>query len=126
VKCIVRDGAQALFVRHTYGRRSEWELPGGTLGRREDPEAAVRREMREELAVELRDLREVGRVEVSSMHKRTLLHCFEAAVAGGAPVRLAEAEIAEACWAPLDAPPQPLGKHAETLLALRRGAGEPD
>ena len=109
MKCIVRDGAQALFVRHTYGRRSEWELP----------------EMREELGVELRDLREVVRVEVAGMHKRTLLHCFEAAVAGGAPVRLAEAEIAEACWAPLDAPPQPLGKHAQTLLARRRGAGEP-
>ena len=126
MKCIVRDGAQALFVRHTYGRRSEWELPGGTLGRREAPEAAVRREMREELGVELRDLREVVRVEVAGMHKRTLLHCFEAAVAGGSPVRLAEAEIAEARWAPLDAPPQPLGEHAETLLALRGGAGAPE
>jgi ADP-ribose pyrophosphatase YjhB (NUDIX family) len=120
VKCIVRDGGQVLFVRHTYGRRADWELPGGSLARREAPEAAVRREVREELGVELRDLREVGRVEVSGQHKRTLLHCFEGAVTGGAPVRLAEAEIAEARWAPLDAPPQPLGEHAATLLALRR------
>ena len=121
VKCIVRDGRHALFVRHTYGRRSDWELPGGSLGRREAPEAAVRREVREELGVELRDLREVVRVEVSGQHKRTLLHCFEGSVAGGAPVRLAAAEIAEARWAPLDAPPRPLGEHAATLLALRRG-----
>jgi 8-oxo-dGTP pyrophosphatase MutT (NUDIX family) len=127
VKCIVRDGSgQALFVRHTYGRRSEWELPGGTHGRREAPEAAVRREMHEELGVELRDLREVVRVEVTSQFKRTVLHCFEGSIAGDAPVRLAEAEIAEARWAPLDAPPEPLGQHAKKLLALRRRGDPPD
>jgi 8-oxo-dGTP pyrophosphatase MutT (NUDIX family) len=126
VKCIVRDGAQVLFVRHTYGRRADWELPGGSLSRREAPEAAVRREVREELGVELRDLREVVRVEVSGQHKRTLLHCFEGSIAGGAPVRLARAEIAEARWAPLDAPPQPLGEQATTLLALHRAESEAD
>jgi len=122
VKCIVRDGADALFVRHTYGNRGEWELPGGSAGRREAPEAAVRREMREELGVELHDVREVGRVEIAGHHKRTLLHCFEASVAGGAPLRLAEAELAEARWAPLAAPPRPLGPDAAALLDLVRDA----
>ena len=123
MKCIVRDGAQALFVRHTYGRRAEWELPGGSLARREAPEAAVRREIREELGVELRGLREVVRVEVAGQHKRTLLHCFEGSIAGATPVRLAQAEIAEARWAPLDAPPRPLGPDAAAVLRLvARGA----
>jgi 8-oxo-dGTP pyrophosphatase MutT (NUDIX family) len=121
VKCIVRNGALVLYVRHTYGRREDWELPGGSLGRREEPEAAVRREMREELGVELAGLREVVRTKISGHHKRTLLHCFEASVAGGVALRPAGAELAEVRWAPLDAPPQPLGRDAATLLALVRG-----
>jgi ADP-ribose pyrophosphatase YjhB (NUDIX family) len=120
VKCIVRDGAgRVLFVRHAYGNRSVWELPGGGLRRREDPEAAVRREMREELGIELAGVRALGEVEITGSHKRTLLHCFGAST-GGAPVRLAAAEIAVARWAPSDAPPQPLGPDAAALLALAR------
>jgi 8-oxo-dGTP pyrophosphatase MutT (NUDIX family) len=115
VKCILRDGDHVLFVRHTYGRRNAWEIPGGGLRRGEAPEAAVRREMREELGIELAELREAGRVEVTGSHKRTLLHCFEARP--GAPrLRLAAAEIAEARWAPAAAPPHPLGPDAATLL----------
>jgi 8-oxo-dGTP pyrophosphatase MutT (NUDIX family) len=119
VKCIVRDAdRRVLFVRHTYGRnRRAWELPGGGLQRREQPEPAVRREMREELGIELLDLREVGQVEVASLHKRTLLHCFEAGT-GGARLRIAEAEIAEARWAPAEAPPRPLGPDAARILGL--------
>jgi ADP-ribose pyrophosphatase YjhB (NUDIX family) len=115
VKCILRDGDRVLFVRHTYGRRNAWEIPGGGLRRGEAPEAAVRREMREELGIELAGLREAGRVEVTGNHKRTLLHCFEAHP--GAPrLRLAAAEIAEARGAPAAAPPQPLGPDAATLV----------
>jgi 8-oxo-dGTP pyrophosphatase MutT (NUDIX family) len=120
VKCILRDeSGRVLFVRHTYGNRAVWELPGGGLRRREDPVAAVRREMREELGIELRDLRAVGEIEVAGSHKRTLLHCFAAAT-GGAPIRLEAAEIAVARWAPIEAPPQPLGPDAAALLALAR------
>jgi ADP-ribose pyrophosphatase YjhB (NUDIX family) len=120
VKCVVRDDAgRVLFVRHAYGNRAVWELPGGGMHRREDPEAAVRREMREELGIELVGVRAVGEVEVAGSHKRTLLHCF-AASTGGAPLRLAAAEIAVARWAPVDAPPQPLGPDAAALLALAR------
>jgi ADP-ribose pyrophosphatase YjhB (NUDIX family) len=118
VKCILRDGERrVLFVRHTYGNRRRWELPGGGLRRGEQPEPAVRREMREELGVELLDLRPVGRVEVAGSRKRTVLHCFEAD-AGGAALRLAEAEIAEARWAPVDGPPRPLGPDTAALLGL--------
>jgi len=115
VKCIVRDGGEVLFVRHTYGNRRAWELPGGSMRRGEEPEAAVRREMAEELGVELVDLRKVDEVEVTGSHKRTLLHCFTAGT-GGAAVRLAAAEIAEARWAAADAPPRPLGPDAAAIL----------
>jgi ADP-ribose pyrophosphatase YjhB (NUDIX family) len=88
VKCIIGDGERVIFVRHTYGNRRTWELPGGGVRRGEPPEATVRREMREELGLELDDL------------------------------RLARAEIAEARWAPVTAPPRPLGPHAAAVLDL--------
>lgn len=117
VKCIVRDGGRVLFVRHTYGDRGAWELPGGSLRRDEAPEAAVRREMREELGIDLANLHEVGRVEVSGGRKNTQLFCFEAELAGAA-VRLDAGEIAEGRWASPDAPPEPLGHDAARLLRL--------
>jgi len=118
VKCVVRDAdGRVVFVRHTYGDRRSWEIPGGNLRRSEDPEVAVRREMREELGIELAGVRAVGEVEVAGSHKRTLLHCFEAGT-GGAPLRLAEAEIAQARWAPAGDPPQPLGPDAARIVGL--------
>jgi ADP-ribose pyrophosphatase YjhB (NUDIX family) len=119
VKCFVRDGDRVLFVRHTYGNRRIWELPGGGLRRGEEPGSAVRREMQEELGleVELEGVREVGAVDVSGDHKRTHLHCFEID-AGGRPLRLSRVELAEARWALPSAPPQPLGADAAKLLRL--------
>ena len=49
------QAGRVLLVRHSYGSR-RWCLPGGGLGRREDPEAGLRREMREELGCELADV----------------------------------------------------------------------
>ena len=122
MKCVVRDGDRVLFVRHTYGDRSAWELPGGGRRSSEPPAVAIRREMREELGIELVDLRELGQVEVAGSHKRTLMDCFEAET-GGAILRLADAELAEARWAPLDAPPRQLGPDAVAVLGLvGRGA----
>ena len=117
VKCIIGDGERVIFVRHTYGNRRTWELPGGGVRRGEPPEATVRREMREELGVELHELRAAGAIEVGGHGKHTLLHCFEARP--DAPrLRLAAAEIAEARWAPVTAPPRPLGPHAAAVLDL--------
>jgi ADP-ribose pyrophosphatase YjhB (NUDIX family) len=120
VKCIVRDErGRVLFVRHTYGDRAVWEVPGGGRRRWEDPEVAVRREMREELGIELVGLKAVGELEILGHHKQTLLHCF-AAFTGGAPIHLAAAEIARAQWAPPGAPPRPLSPDAAALVALAR------
>ena len=51
VKCLLRHDGRVLFIRHTYGDRRVWELPGGGVARGETPAAAVVREAREELGV---------------------------------------------------------------------------
>jgi ADP-ribose pyrophosphatase YjhB (NUDIX family) len=125
VKCVVRDAdGRVVFVRHTYGDRRSWEIPGGNLRRREDPEVAVRREMREELGVELHGLRAIGRVEVTGKSKRTVLHCFEGSVGPGVELRVDPGELAEVRWAPHGGAPRSPCPQATALLELLAGGRE--
>ncbi len=48
----VDEEGRVFLVRHSYGS-GQWALPGGGLGRDEDPLACARREMREELGCAL-------------------------------------------------------------------------
>ncbi len=48
-----------MLVRHTYGRKL-WVFPGGGIKKNEQALAAVQREMKEELGIELKNLKEVG------------------------------------------------------------------
>ncbi|MDR6867938.1 ADP-ribose pyrophosphatase YjhB (NUDIX family) [Microbacterium resistens] len=45
---ITGDDGRVLLARWTEGRRASWTMPGGGLESGEDPEDAVRREVREE------------------------------------------------------------------------------
>ena len=51
-----------LLVRHSYGPGG-WSLPGGGMGKGEEPLAAAAREVREEVRCELEALRVLDRVE---------------------------------------------------------------
>jgi 8-oxo-dGTP pyrophosphatase MutT (NUDIX family) len=116
VKMIVRRGDEALFVRHTYGDREAWEFPGGGIHRAESPVQAATREVREEVGLTITDWTALGVVE-SKDFANAELHGFLAEY-DGQPVQLDLGELAESCWAPIAAPPQPLGKHARAFLAL--------
>jgi 8-oxo-dGTP diphosphatase len=80
---------------HLEGR---WELPGGKIEPREDPRAALVRELREELGIEAR----VGEpFEVTSHDygsKHVLLLFFEATRAEGSPEPRA-IDVADVKWA---------------------------
>ena len=47
------DSGRILLVEHSYHPRFPWGLPGGWLGDDEDPAAAVIRELKEELQLEV-------------------------------------------------------------------------
>jgi ADP-ribose pyrophosphatase YjhB (NUDIX family) len=115
VKCVVREGDAVLFVRHTYGNRRQWELPGGGIKRGEDPRDTAAREAREELGLDLEDWRALGSVEAYGYGKRTTVICFE----GLAPDRaltIDAGEIEEARWFDLAQLPVPLGLDARVVL----------
>ena len=118
VKCVVRDErGRALFVRHTYGDRRAWELPGGGLKAGESPRAAVRREAFEELGVDIAEWDEVGHVDGPWYFKRERLTTFAAPWPPGARPRFDPVEIGDAAWFALDAPPARLGPATQSVIS---------
>lgn len=117
VKCVIARGDDVLLVRHTYGKRQRWELPGGGVKRREDPRAAARREMREELGVELSEWRALGELFERIDGKKDTLTCVTVDVAD-LPLTLDRAEIAEARWFPRRDLPREAGPGVRRFLAL--------
>lgn len=124
VKCLLRDEhGRAAFVRHHYGDRRRWELPGGGAHRGEDLAAAARREGYEELGVDVAEWEELGTAVGHWYGKDERLTVFAARWPPGAVVRPDPVEIAVVDWFPLDDPPSPLGPTTVAALdALRRGA----
>jgi 8-oxo-dGTP diphosphatase len=119
VKCLLVADDDVLLVRHTYGDRSLWWLPGGRIKRGEAPSAAARRELREELGV--RPPLRAFATWFERKRATTTYYCFQAEVAG-AKLTVDDGEIAEARWFPRDGLPP----HREPLVsAVLSGEGGP-
>lgn len=120
VMCVVRDGhGRVILVRHTYGDRSTWELPGGWIKRAEAPVEAARREAFEELGARIEDWRPLGEVGGLWHFKRETLSFFTGGWPGGA-AKVDPVEIADARWFDPAAPP-PLGVGTAAVFAALRG-----
>lgn len=115
VKCVLTDGDDVLLVRHTYGSRA-WDLPGGTVRRREAPRDAARREMQEELGRRIDDWHELGELFVRTNHHDDNLHLFLARV-NDRRLELDLGELAEAGWFHRDALPTDLGRYVRPIVA---------
>ena len=54
---IFNHDGKILLLEHVFRPDSGWGIPGGFLSNREQPEEGVRREIREEIGIELEDVR---------------------------------------------------------------------
>lgn len=102
---IFDDRGRVLLVRQSYGHRS-WELPGGGRRRRESVQAAVRREVQEEVGVDLAsaELRAVYyEAEVDQHHFLFACRLDQEVVPRANSVEILECEF----W-PLDGLPRPM------------------
>jgi 8-oxo-dGTP pyrophosphatase MutT (NUDIX family) len=120
VKCILTDGHDVLLVRHTSGNRA-WDLPGGTVRRREAPRNAARREMSEELGRRFEDWTDLGELFVNTNRHHDNLHLFHTRVADRR-LDLNLTELAEAEWFPRDALPADLARYVLPILSRVRAA----
>lgn len=107
VRCVLRRGDQVLLVRHTYGSR-DWALPGGAIKRREEPAATARREMGEELGVDVPQWTSIGELRfVGYERARHHVFCFVGELPEG-DLDLNGAEISDARLYPVDQLPDDL------------------
>jgi 8-oxo-dGTP pyrophosphatase MutT (NUDIX family) len=84
------------MIRNSYGR-SHWTFPGGTVGRRETPDAAAIREVREEVGVSVRTVIPIGIYRTDREYKRDTVHVFRAPVDLD-DLKINLREVAEAAW----------------------------
>jgi 8-oxo-dGTP pyrophosphatase MutT (NUDIX family) len=116
VQCVIERDDEVLLVRHTYGDRRRWELPGGAIKRGEPARDAAVREVREELGVVLTDWRELGDVAVHVDGRGGVLTCF-ATVVDGLAARIDEVELEELRWFARDALPARRGENVSEIVA---------
>jgi len=117
------DGA-LLLVRLSY--RERWGVPGGLLKRNESPEEAARREVREEVGLEVVLVGEPAVVVASEPRRVDVI--FRARLARGedAPTAAPESpEIVEVGWFPADRLPELQHETSGALVALARSSRSP-
>jgi len=114
---LTRAGRYLIGRRPPGGSAGElWEFPGGKVEAGESPEAALVREIREELAVEIEVGRLIGRSELASPERLLVLDLYAATWRSGdfearAHLELTwvdAASLQDFCFAPADRPLLPL------------------
>lgn len=98
VAVIFNDSQEVLLLRHVIRANSSgWGLPGGFLNAGEQPEIAVRRELREEVGIETIDVK-LLKVRTAGNHFEIIYACR----AENTDVKPKSTEIIEAGWFQMD------------------------
>ena len=94
VAIVFNDSQAVLLLRHVIRANSSgWGLPGGFLNAGEQPENAVRRELREEVGIEIFDLKLI-KTRTAGNHVEIIYLCRTESV----DVKPKSSEIIEAGW----------------------------
>jgi 8-oxo-dGTP diphosphatase len=117
---IFDEDGRVLLLEHVFRPDSGWGLPGGFLNKGEQPETALRRELREEIGVELE--------QVEMLFARTLagprqIEIYFRARAIGIP-QPCSFEIRTAQWFTLDNLPAELSQDQRRLIQRALSGGE--
>ena len=113
------DG-DVLLLRHSYGPKV-WALPGGGMKKGEDPRECARREVREELGIEISSLEPFGTLGEDLSGSPHTAHLFAAVC--NAPPEPDRREVIEAQFFPTDALPRPLGRLTRSRIAAWKARG---
>lgn len=102
VAAVVRDGDQVLACRRAPHKASAglWEFPGGKVEPDESPADALRREIREELGVDIAVLDELTTDDTRVGDRVIRLACLRATLTGPRPTHSTDHDRLE--WVPVD------------------------
>jgi ADP-ribose pyrophosphatase YjhB (NUDIX family) len=116
----ILEGGRLLLVKRLRAPEAGcWSLPGGKVDFGERAADAVRREIAEELGIEIELTRSLGFVEMIG-DEHWLSPVYEARIVSGAPVNAEPDKHSGVLWADLDAPPSPLALAAIAMLTAPR------
>jgi 8-oxo-dGTP diphosphatase len=118
---VVDVEGRVLLLKHVYRRGSGWGIPGGFMEKGEQPEAAIRRELREEAGLEVEDARLINVRTIAGAQQVEIL--FLARARRGAEARAVSAEVSAVGWFERDALPPELSKDQRRLIALALETG---
>ena len=123
--CVIEaPNGSVLLVRQAY--RDRWGVPGGLLKRGEDPATGARREVREEVGLEVEIIGEATVVVEPRAQRIDLIYLAQ--LPSGTPASTAEPrspEIVEVGWFPPDELPELQHETAAALVALARASAAP-
>ena len=116
---IFNDSGQILLLKHRFRAGSGWGLPGGFLEKGEQPLDALRRELREEIALEVDDVEIFAARSFKKPQQVEVL--FRCRAAGSVTPRTMEVERAE--WFSLESLPDGLPRDQRTLVERAAKSG---
>ena len=109
---IFNEGGELLLFKHTYRKDVPWAFPGGYLKKREDPDAAIKREISEESGFEIRILK---LLEINRSHEMARFEVLYLAELVGEAKFVPSVEVVEARFFPLDQLPELLPEHTAII-----------
>ena len=117
---VERADGHMLLVRQSY-RREGWGFPGGLMRRSEDPADAARRELHEELGIDV-ELKGLPVVVIDSPKRRVdvVYHATLTEASAQPEATTHSPEISAARWFPPDALPELLPEATDALIQLGR------
>src|SRR5437868_6015877 len=122
--CVLDAQGRVLLLKHAFRSGSGWGVPGGFIEKGEQPEAALRRELKEEVGLELKSARLAFVRTLERPQQVEVMFCGRAAN----EARPQSGEIERAAWFAPDALPTELSRDQRQLVArvLQSSANPPD
>lgn len=95
VAAIIKENEKYFATQRGYGEfKGWWEFPGGKIENGESKEEVLKREIREELAIEIEIDRFITTVQFDYPEFHLIMHCFICHITAGQP-QLLEAKAAK-------------------------------